>query len=271
MDSPKIFGVVNMTEDSFSDGGCYLDAQDAIAHARKLRKDGADIIDLGPASSHPDSRDVSPEEEIARLRPVMAALQGVGDGEGAVLSVDSYRSETQRFAIGQGVPYLNDIQGFSDPSLYAELASASCQLILMHAVQRGGPATREASDPDRILDEIDSFFGRRLDALAKAGIERERVILDPGMGFFLGDTPEPSIRVLQNLERLRDRWKCPILISVSRKSFLGAITDRAIPDRGAATLTAELHAARHGASYIRTHDVAALRDALRVRARLEPS
>ena len=269
MDSPKIIGVVNMTEDSFSDGGHYLAAEDAIAHARKLLDDGADVIDLGPASSHPDAREVSPEEEIARLCPVISALHGAGAD--IRLSVDSYRSETQRFAIEQGVAYLNDIQGFSDPSLYEELARSSCRLILMHSIQRGGSATREASEPSRILDEIDDFFERRLDTLSGAGIVRERIILDPGMGFFLGDDPEASIRVLQNIERLRDRWKCPILISVSRKSFLGAITDRAIPDRGAATLTAELHAARHGVSYIRTHDVAALRDALRVRARLEPS
>lgn len=265
MRQPKIVGVVNLTEDSFSDGGRYLEPQAAIAHARSLLQDGADVIDLGPASSHPDAREVSGAEEIERLGPVLAALQQ----DAAVLSVDSYRSETQRFALQQGVAYLNDIQGFSDPDLYPELARARCRLIVMHSIQDQGGATRGAADPDRILERIDSFFQERIESLTAAGVARDRIVLDPGMGFFLGDGPEVSIRVLQNLQRFRERWRCPILISVSRKSFLGAITERAVADRGAGSLTAELHAARHGASYIRTHDVRALRDGLRVQAQLE--
>ena len=178
---------------------------------------------------------------------------------------------------------MNDIQGFADPDLYPALAKARCRLIVMHCIQGEGPATRGPSQVVRtaertadetaedILDRIDCFFSARIDSLTRAGVARDRIVLDPGMGFFLGDVPEPSIRVLQSIERFRDRWRCPILISLSRKSFLGAITERAVADRGPATLAAELHAARHGVRYIRTHDVRALRDGLRVQARLEGS
>ena len=280
MRQPKIVGVVNLTEDSFSDGGRYLEPRSAVAHARRLRQDGADVIDLGAASSHPDACKVSAAEEIERLQPVLTPLLQ----DGAVLSVDSYRGETQRFALAQGVSYLNDIQGFADPALYPDLAGAKCRLIVMHSVQREGGATRGPSDalesvgsgvsarertPESIVVRIDSFFDQRIDSLTRAGIVRDRIVLDPGLGFFLGDAPELSIRVLQSIEHFHQRWGCPILISASRKSFLGAITERAVADRGSATLAAELHAARQGASYIRTHDVRALRDGLRVQAQLE--
>ena len=184
-----------------------------------------------------------------------------------VISVDSCQPDTQRWALAQGVAMLNDIGGFSEPALYRELADADCRLVLMHSVQRG-PATRTSSDPDAILESVLAFFAERLDALVAAGVARERIVLDPGMGFFLGDTPEPSLRLLRELSQLRTRFDCPVLVSVSRKSFLGALTGRAVAERGAASLAAELWAADHGADWIRTHDVRALRDALRVREAL---
>jgi dihydropteroate synthase len=255
-----ILGIVNLTEDSFSDGGLYLDPERAIAHARQLARDGADVIDLGPASSRPEAREVGAEQEIQRLAPVIAALRA----EGIAVSVDSWRTETQRFALAQRVEWLNDIRGFPDPELHGELAAASCRLVVMHSVQRGSRATRVETDPSQVWDGLLEFFDERIQALERAGIERGRLVLDPGMGHFLGSAPEPSLLVLRRLLELRRRFGCELLVSVSRKSFLGALTGRPTRDRGAATLAAELHAACHGAGWIRTHDVRALRDALRV-------
>jgi dihydropteroate synthase type 2 len=248
--APGIFGIVNLTPDSFSDGGLYLDPARAIAHARQLALDGADVIDLGPASSHPSLVPVDAHTEIERLQPVLDALHA----ERIPISVDSWRAETQRFALSRGVAWLNDVRGFAEPALYAELASASCRMIVMHAspagVWSGWPALLR-------------FFEQRLEALVGAGIAEARIALDPGMGLFLSDQPEPSLEVLQRLPELRQRFGREVLVSVSRKSFLGALTGRGPRERGPATLAAELWAAARGADWIRTHDARALRDALR--------
>lgn len=256
----KILGVVNITEDSFSDGGLYLDLKHAIEHACRLYEDGADVVDLGPASSHPDAKPVSPEEEICRLEPVIEHLKA----SGKLISVDSFQPETQLYALQRGVDYLNDIQGFPNTAFYPKLAAGTCKLIVMHSVQKRGKATRVVSDPKQILGRIVAFFQERLEALQSAGIERERIILDPGMGFFLGSNPEPSLIVLQSLRRLREKFQLPVLISVSRKSFLRKVTGRSTEELGAASLAAELYAVSQHVDYVRTHDVRSLRDALRV-------
>jgi dihydropteroate synthase type 2 len=250
--APGIFGIVNVTSDSFSDGGRYLDPERAIDHARQLVRDGADVIDLGPASSHPQAAGVSAATEIARLTPVLAALQS----DGIAVSVDSWRAETQRFALARGVGWLNDVRGFADPGLYPELASAACRLVVMHCAAQGKSAS---------WDTICAFFEQRLAAFARAGIAETRIVLDPGMGLFLAPDPAPSLEVLRRLPELRRRFGRDLLISVSRKSFLGALTGQPVHERGAATLAAELHAAAQGIDWIRTHDVRALRDALRIR------
>jgi len=254
-----ILGIVNTTPDSFSDGGRFLDPESGVKHAHELVANGADAIDLGAASSHPDAGPVPPANEISRLAPVLDALVA----EGIAVSVDSCSPEVQRFALARGARYLNDIRGFPEPELYPVLARASAQLIVMHSIQRG-PATRSAGDAATLLDDIDAFFAARIAALESAGVARERLILDPGMGFFLGSGAEPSLRVLRALPDLRTRFGLPVLVSVSRKSFLGALTGAAVGARGAATLAAELFAVQRGADYIRTHDVRALRDGLAV-------
>ena len=260
-----LFGIVNITEDSFSDGGRYLDPSDAIAHARALVAAGAQVIDLGAAASNVAAQPVTAAEEIRRLDPVMAALAA----DGTQISVDSFLPGVQRFAIESGAAVLNDIQGFPDPSFYSELAAANCRLVVMHAVQGRGRAQRMELDADEVWDRIHYFFGKRLDALERGGVARERLILDPGMGFFLSNRPEASLRVLTGLELLKREFGLPVLISVSRKSFLRAITGHASAlDLGAATLAAEIYAAEIGADYIRTHDPGALADALRVMAAL---
>lgn len=256
----KILGILNITTDSFSDGGKYLAPQDALAHAQALADAGADIIDIGAASSNPDAGVVPPELEIARLAAVVPALKA----KGLSLSIDSFAPEVQRWALGQGVDYLNDIHGFPDAALYPVLAASSARLIVMHAIQAHGPATREDVPPDRIMDRITAFFDARLAALESAGIARDRLILDPGMGFFLGTNPQTSMTVLERLPELKDRYGLPLLVSVSRKSFLRALVDNDETWLDSMTAATETMAVRQGgAVYIRTHAPQALRDGLK--------
>lgn len=262
---PRLFGIVNITPDSFSDGGKYFAADAAIAHARKLVSEGADVIDLGPASSNPDAVPVPPSEEMRRLASVVEALAA----DGIPLSVDSFHAETQAYALSRGVLYLNDIQGFAEESFYPVLAASEARLVLMHSIQRQGNADRRAAPEGDILDHIGGFFESRLSALERAGVVRSRVILDPGMGFFLGPTPETSFEVLARLGELKARFGLPLFVSVSRKSFLRAVTGRAPGEAGAATLAAELLAALRGADFIRTHEPGPLADALSIAARVE--
>ena len=260
--NPRIVGVVNITEDSFSDGGRYLGAAAAVAHARHLLAEGADIVELGPAASNPDSAPVTAAEERRRLVPVLEQLAA----DGVTVSVDSFRPETHRFAISAGVACLNDIHGFGDPGLYPLLAASPCRLVVMHAVQAAGPATRVVTDPAVVRDGIFRFFARRLAALQAAGIGRDRLVIDPGLGHFLGSAPGPSLAALAGIRELKAAFGVPVLVSPSRKSFLRTLTGKDAAQSGPATLTAEIFAAWQGADYIRTHDVAAARDALTVMA-----
>lgn len=257
---PQIIGVVNITEDSFSDGGRYLYCEDATRYALELVDAGADVIELGPASTHPSAKSVSASEEIRRVAGVLPELQK----HEVTIAIDSFQPDTQRYSIAQGVEYLNDTTGFPHPEIYAELADASSKLVVMHSILRDGRGTREVQAPLGVLASIYAFFETRLPALESAGISRSRIIIDPGMGFFLGGNPEPSLLVLRELRRLKAAFGLPVLVSVSRKSFLGAITGREVHERGAASLAAEIFCALQGADYIRTHDVRSLRDALKV-------
>jgi dihydropteroate synthase len=257
---PKILGILNITEDSFSDGGLYLDQDRALQKARQLMEDGADIIDIGAASSNPATQEVPCQTEIDRLCPVLDTLHTCN----FPVSIDSFHPAVQKFALERKVQYLNDIQGFPNAELYPDLAASDCKLIVMHSIQRLGPATIVETKPETILGEIIGFFSGRLKQLENSGIASERIILDPGMGFFLGANPESSFRVLKDISRLKDRFNLPVLVGLSRKSFLGAITGRGVKERGPATLAAEIYLSYMGVDYIRTHDVRALRDALKI-------
>jgi dihydropteroate synthase len=262
---PMLFGIANVTEDSFSDGGRFLDPKAALAHARTLVEAGAHVIDLGAAASNVDAKPVAADEEIRRLDPVIAGLQY----DGTPVSVDSFLQDVQRFAVARGVDYLNDIQGFPEPSLYPELAAARCKLVVMHAVQGRGRAQRLELSAAEVWDRIVAFFTERVAALEQAGITRERIIIDPGMGFFLSSRPEASLHVLARLAELKRAFGLPVLVSLSRKSFLRSIIGRAsAAEVGAATLAAELFAAEQGVDYIRTHDPGGLADALRITSAL---
>src|SRR5579864_7979257 len=264
---PTIIGIVNVTEDSFSDGGLYLNPDIALERALQLYADGADMIELGAASSAPDAKEVAPDEEIRRLEPLVAGL----NERSIALCVDSFLPTTQRWCINRGVAIINDVEGFAHPEMYADLASATCRLVLMHSVQGRARPGRSSQEPDVVIAGMYRFFDARLKAMEAAGIDRHRIILDPGMGYFLGSNAEPSIRALREIPKLKDRFELPVLVSVSRKSFLGAITGRTVSERGSGTLAAEIFAAAQGVDYIRTHDVRALNDALTVlQALVEP-
>jgi dihydropteroate synthase len=257
--TPKLLGIVNVTEDSFSDGGLYLTPAAAVAQSRALMAAGADFIDLGAVASNPSAKSVPPALEIARLSPVVAALQD----DGVQVSIDSFSPETQIWALGKGVAFLNDIHGFGHPEIYPRLAASDAKLIVMHALNSEGPARREDDTPPNLFVHILSFFQKRIAALADAGIAGDRLILDPGMGLFLGRSRVASFEVLRRISELKSAFGLPVLISVSRKSFLRS-PGRKPQDASAATLAAELFAAAHGVDYIRTHDPGALQDALRV-------
>ncbi|MBM3962278.1 MAG: dihydropteroate synthase [Planctomycetes bacterium] len=257
----RIFGIVNVTKDSFSDGGRWLAPDAAIARSLELAAAGADVIDLGAESTHPDAEPVPADEEIRRLRPVVEALRRAG----CVVSVDTCKPDVMAAMLACGVDWLNDVRGFRSPAAMAVVASApvNVRFVAMCARSDGPRADRADHDPATVVADVRAFFAERAAAFAAVGIGRDRLVLDPGMGFFLGRDPANSLRVLRHLEEL-GRDCGPLLVSVSRKSFLGAVTGADVKGRGAATLAAELWAARAGAMWIRTHDVGALRDALLV-------
>jgi len=256
----KILGILNITTDSFSDGGQYLQPGAAIFHASAMAQSGADIIDIGAASSNPTAEAVPAAVEIARLAEVVPQLKA----RKLCLSVDSFAPQVQRWAMGQAVDYLNDIHGFADAALYPALAASSAKLIVMHMVQPKGVATPTDVASGEIFDRVVGFFDARVKALTEAGIARDRLILDPGMGQFVGTDPENSLILLRGLPQLKARYGLPLLVSVSRKGFLRKLVGRAAQEAGAASLTAELYAQAQGADYIRTHAPGALRDGLKV-------
>lgn len=257
----RTFGIVNVTRDSFSDGGRYLVAADAIAHGERLLAAGADVLEVGAESTHPDAQDVPADEELARLEPVLAGLRA----RGAELAVDTCKPEVMRAVLARGVSWINDVAGFRSPAAMAVVAAAppATRFVAMFARAAGPRAERRDHGAAGVLDEVHAFFGERIRAFAAAGVARDRLVLDPGMGFFLGRAAAPSLSVLRHLGALQREFG-PLLVSVSRKSFVGEVTGLPVDARGPGSLAAELWAARAGVDWIRTHDVAALRAALQV-------
>lgn len=257
----RIFGIVNVTRDSFSDGGRYLTSADAIAHGLRLAAAGADVLDVGAESTHPDAEDVPAAAEIARLRPVVEALRAAGKA----VSVDTCKPEVMAAMLELGVDWLNDVHGFRSAAAMdvVRRAPAGMRFVAMFSRSATPRADRAEHDAATVVDDVRAFCAERIDAFAVAGIARDRLVLDPGMGFFLGRAPACSLRVLHRVGEI-EREFGPLLVSVSRKSFLGAVADAPVGERGAATLAGELWAARAGVAWIRTHDVKALRDGLAV-------
>jgi len=254
-------GVVNVTPDSFSDGGRYLDPAAAVAHARALVDEGADIVDVGAESSRPGAQRVSAGEELSRLVPV---LEGLSDLPVPV-SVDTAKPEVMHAALRAGASMINDITALTAPGALDVVAPTGAAICLMH--MQGEPRTmqREPSYRD-VLAEVAAFLEERVAAAERAGIARERIVVDPGFGF--GKTVAHNFELLRDLGRFTEIG-LPVLAGWSRKSTLGAITGRSADDRLAGSLAAALLAVERGARIVRVHDVAATRDALAVLAALD--
>ena len=263
--SPRVVGIVNVTPDSFSDGGRYLDPGRAIEHALALAAEGADGLDVGAQSTRPGGAAVGPEEEWRRLEPVLAPLVS---RVGVPVSIDTYHAAVARRAIEAGAVIVNDVSGLTaDPDMARTVAETGAGLVLMHAV--GAPADFHAPrDYDDVGAAVHSALAARLAAAIKAGIPAERVALDPGIGF--SKRPAQSLEALRALPRLTPLGR-PLYIGLSRKSFLGHLTGRPVEERLAAGLGATIAAVTLGARIVRTHDVGATRDAIvAARAVLHP-
>lgn len=257
---PMIAGILNLTSDSFSDGGQFLDVNRAISQAEKLIEDGADVIELGPASTHPDAEDIDSEIEILRIKPVLEELVR----RDIPVAIDSFQPKTQLFCLNYPINYINDVQSFIHPEIYDELSKSDVKLVMMHSVQNQARALRLETDISQIIEKIIKYFEERISTLEESGISRNRLILDPGMGFFLGSNPEVSLIVLNHIEKLKKYFNLPLFISTSRKSFLGKISNKDVDQREYSTLASEIFAIQSGADYIRTHTPGKISDFISV-------
>ncbi len=243
---PLVMGIVNVTPDSFSDGGRYFLAERAIAHGLKLKGEGAHILDIGGESTRPGSAPVSVEEEIARVLPVLEGLSGAD----VALSVDTMKPAVMAAALAAGADMINDVHGFESPGALEAVAGSTCGLCLMH--MRGLPQSMQA-DPvyADVVSEVAGYLRQRLGTAQAAGIDPARILVDPGFGF--GKTLAHNLALFKNLVGLADM--APVLAGVSRKSFLGALTGRATEDRLLPSVIAALLAIQQGAAVVRVHDV----------------
>ena len=250
--SPVLMGIVNVTPDSFSDGGRHFDPSAAVAHAKRLAAEGAAIIDIGGESTRPGHAPVDAEEELARVAPVIEALARELD---APLSINSSKASVARAAAGLGASMINDVWGLQrDPGMADAVAETGTAVVVMH--------NRAVVDPAiDILDDVERFFERSLGLAARAGVPFGRILLDPGLGF--GKTPEQNYQCIWNLDRFR-RLGAPILVGLSRKSFIGRIVGGAPDERLVGTLAADVVALMRGASVLRVHDIAEHQQALDV-------
>jgi len=253
---PRVMGVVNVTPDSFSDGGRYLDPAQAIAHARQLVADGADIVDVGGESTRPGADEVSAAAECARVLPVVRALAR----DGAIVSVDTSKPEVIRAAVDAGASMINDVRALRVAGALDAAAASGAALCLMH--MKGDPRTmQQAPQYADVVADVREFLAERIDAARAAGIPAERIAVDPGFGF--GKTLEHNVAVMRGLPALA-ALGYPVVVGYSRKSSLGAITGRGPHDRLAASLAAALVAIARGARIVRVHDVRETVDALAV-------
>ena len=255
---PAVMGVLNITPDSFSDGGAFIAPESALAQARRMIAEGADIIDIGAESTRPygGAQPVTAEDELRRLEPVLSAVVALG----VPVSIDSMKSAVVAWALQRGAAIANDVWGLQRDDGMADLiARRNVPVVVMH--------NRDSADPAMdIMADIAAFFARSLDIAARAGIARERIVLDPGIGF--GKTAQQSMQALARLGELKS-FGLPILVGASRKRFISTVTPSEPQRRLGGSIAAHLIAARNGANIIRAHDVAETVQALRVAAAIE--
>ncbi|MGB9183622.1 MAG: dihydropteroate synthase [Solirubrobacteraceae bacterium] len=257
----QVMGIVNVTPDSFSDGGLYLDAGAAIDHGLALERAGAAILDVGGESTRPGANPVPEDEELRRVLPVIEGLRARGTG--AQLSIDTSKAAVARATLAAGATLVNDVTALrGDPGMAEVIATAGVDCCLMHML--GEPRTMQR-DPryGDVVSEIKAFLEERLSAAVAAGVAEERILLDPGIGF--GKTAEHNLELLRRLDEIVALGR-PVVIGTSRKSFLGKITARPVEDRIAATIATNLVAYQRGARVFRVHDVAPIHDALAITA-----
>lgn len=253
-----IMGIVNVTPDSFSDGGRYLSAEAAVAHALALAAEGADLLDIGGESTRPGAAPVGEAEELARVLPVFSRLAGRVN---VPLSIDTQKPAVARAAVGAGASIVNDTAAHrAAPEMWELVATTGAGYVCMHS--RGTPQTMQAAPRyDDVVGELRAFFGERLRSLAQAGVRAEQVVLDVGIGF--GKTWEHNLQLLARLDYFRSLER-PLLLGVSRKSFIGKLLGVDVAARLPASLACAAWATQRGVEIVRTHDVAATRQAVRM-------
>jgi dihydropteroate synthase len=253
---PKLMGVVNVTPDSFSDGGLFLDAAAAVAHGRELAREGAEILDVGGESTRPGAEEVSEEEELARVVPVVTELAAT-----ATVSIDTSKAAVAEAALDAGAAIVNDVTALRhDPAIAALCAERGAGLVLMHML--GDPRSMQVSPAyDDVVDDVKAFLAERLEAAVAAGVAEEQVWLDPGIGF--GKTLDHNLELLRRLGELRGLGR-PVVVGASRKSFIGKVDGSGVGDRLGGTIAASVLAAAAGADVLRVHDVAEMSEALTV-------
>jgi dihydropteroate synthase len=257
----RVMGVVNVTPDSFSDGGRWLDAGRAVEHGLELEADGAALLDVGGESTRPGAEPVSDREELRRVMPVIAGL--VAAGTSAQISIDTSKAPVAHAALDAGATLVNDVTALrGDPALAGLVADHGAEVCLMHML--GEPRTMQ-DDPryDDVVSEVKAFLEERMAFAVGEGIAEERILLDPGIGF--GKTVEHNLELIRRLGELAALGR-PVVMGASRKSFLGRITGHAVDDRVAATVAVNVLAFERGARVFRVHDVAETHDALQVAA-----
>lgn len=256
LSEPLIMGIVNVTPDSFSDGGRYAGTPEAIAHGLELLEQGADILDIGGESTRPGAAEVTEQEELERVIPVVEALAKTG----AVISVDTSKAGVIREAVKAGAHIINDVRALQEPGALEAAAQTNAGICLMH--MQGTPATMQKNIAyGNLLQEVERFLLDRAQCAQSAGIAQERICLDYGFGF--GKTVDQNFELLANTDYFA-RLPYPILVGLSRKSSLGAVVGRDVSDRLIASVTGALIAAQRGAGIVRVHDVAATRDAFKI-------
>ena len=255
-----LVGVVNVTPDSFSDGGLHLDAPAAIAHGLLLADEGADVLDVGGESTRPGAEPVPAERELARVVPVIEGL--MARRPDVVVSVDTRKPEVAAAAIAAGAAIVNDVAAGADPAMFDVVAGAGAGMVLMH--MRGEPGTmQDAPHYDDVVAEVTGFLRERLEAAIFAGIPRDRLVADPGIGF--GKSLDHNLAVLRAIGSMREALDVPLLVGPSRKRFIGTLTGADDPaDRLEGTAGAVAWCAAHGADLVRVHDVAAMRRVVQV-------
>ena len=253
----RVMGILNVTPDSFSDGGHYQSLEFAVSHAEQMMLEGVDIIDIGGESSRPGAPALPLEQELARVMPVLYALRDCGKA----LSVDTYKPQVMKEAIIAGVDMINDINGFRAPGAIEAVRDSDCALCIMHMQSEPQTMQLQPSYTD-VVREVTDFLRERIAALTAAGIDPRRLCIDPGFGF--GKTVEHNYALLRASGQMIAELGVPLLAGVSRKSMIGAVTGRPVEQRLAGSLAGALAAVAHGAAIVRVHDVAETVDALKV-------